>query len=187
VNAKSKMNNILDSSSDEKFIKVARLDGYLNGILVFSGNINEYYAGALLIDNVNNKGVINVIKDYFSNSCEITFINIIDSEMSLRKLESDIQNLIVNNVLGNGDSWISSKVVLDRKKYISFKIMDMVDSLICESGGVYDYNKELCSYKIEVKFADTSANFILFCISLDNYVLVLQFMSPHDQHDKAQQ
>jgi hypothetical protein len=158
-------------------IEIARLDGYLAGVVVLNGQINDYYAGAFLLNVIKNETLESALAAYFSPNCQIHFTNK-RAEIDLRKLESEIQGFIADNLFGNKTEFIESTILSDRRKYISFKIMDMIDFLISEN----EFSPKPCIkeqvHKIEAEFEDTTSDFTFFCISFADKVLVLQFMKP---------
>jgi hypothetical protein len=154
-------------------IDVARLDGYLNGIVALNGKINEYYAGAFLFKKSSNEKLETSLVNYYAPRCQIYFSNI--TESNLGEVELEIQDFIAENILGCNMQPFNSKDLFDRKKYISFKIMDMVNFLISNPLDEPGHKVNILVHKVEANLNDTNADFIFFCISFDNNILVLQF------------
>jgi len=161
----------------EMAIKLARLDGYLTGIVALNGQINDYYAGAFLLNVLNEETIESALTTYFAPNCQINFLNK-RTEISLRKLESEIQGFIADNLLGKKVDVIEATILSDRKKYIAFKVMDMIDFVISENESASKSSVHEHVHKIEAGFEDSSSNFTFFCISFYDQVLVLQFMKP---------
>ncbi len=161
----------------EMEINLARLDGYLTGIVALNGQINDYYAGAFFLNDVDEETIESALTTYFAPNCQINFLNK-RTEISLRKLESEIQGFIADNLLGENAYAIDATILSDRKKYIAFKIMDMIDFVISENESASKPRVHEHVHKIEAGFEDSSSNFTFFCISFCNQVLVLQFMKP---------
>ena len=165
---------------DEKMYKttdidVARLDGYLTGITTLNGEINEYYAGVFLIKKNCNENIESTLVKYYAHRCQIKFSNIKQMEKNLGSLELEIQPFIVENVLGYDELRFNSTTILKRKKYISFKILDMVDFLISDTLTTPSHKANILVHKIEANLNDTNADYVFFCISFDKNILVLQF------------
>lgn len=161
--------------SKEIEIQLAWLDGYLTGVVSLNGQINDYYAGAFLL-NVNEEETLeSALAAYFAPNCQIHFTNK-RAEISWGQLESEIQGFIADNILSIKTEFFESTILSNRKKYISFKVMDMIDIIIsgnkCSSE---PYVKEQI-YRIEAKFEHRTSNSILYCIFFGAKVLALQFM-----------
>jgi len=154
---------------DDNLLNVSKLNGYMEGVISFNGNIREYSSNAFLLNVGSNIGNIQEsIASHFSPFAKIKKFNFNEIKNDLTGLEKDIQNYLVVTPFGE-ESFPSEKKLIDWKKYISFRIMDIVDLIIG------DYLKPVV-YKVMVVFEESGTLSTFFCISFGEKTLVLQFL-----------
>lgn len=154
-------------------MNLAQLDGYLNGIASISGNIREYSANAQLLNAPDDKKAIrSSIINFFSPEVTFKKIDIEKIKLGFAGLELDIQNYILDDVAEVQQSELGQRWLLDRRKYLSFRVMDLI-YLITE----YDTDRNI--YKVAANFTDDNSTVIFYCIPFDGQILVLQFL--HNQ------
>lgn len=150
-------------------LAVSKLDGCLYAIGMVSGKIGEYSSGAILLDADNCKESIeSAIRDYFPS--DATFQNFIFENSDLGQLEQTVQSYLLRDILGQGGSY-NEEALEARKKYVAFRIMDMVD---CVIGDIY----KPTVYKVSVKLGNPSSECIFFTVNFDARTLALQFIQP---------
>lgn len=162
---------------DEKIVEVARLDGYLSGMAVLNGKINDYFAGAFLLDFIESETLESALKAHFSENCNIYFSSE-KIDISFRQLEVEIQDFIATNVLDSSNKFIDSKLLFDRKKYIAFKVMDLIGFIFSENKGDFSLTRNEYVQKIKAELEDTTSNLTFYCIAYGAGALVLQFSKP---------
>ena len=156
----------------DRMIAVSRLDGCLYGLSTICGGISDYSAGAMLLDSVDDQGSIHsAIVDYFPAEANFGEFSFSCCEKGLGDLERDIQRYLLNNILGE-NVFDNTDRLIDRRKYISFRIMDMIDLVIgdCQNPKVF---------KINAKINNSDSRCVFFAIVLNGRILVLQFL--HNQ------
>jgi len=155
-------------------IGVARLDGFLMGVMALNGRINDYYAGAFILENTTEQNVdINLIQ-YFQSRCQLNVDMKYDVKYS--QIEQEIQVFIAENILNYPIGHFDCKAVDDKKKYISFKILDMIEFLMPNSEYTsYRFEKAI---KIEGLIEHSTSKDTFFCFPCAQHFLVLQFSVP---------
>jgi hypothetical protein len=149
---------------------VARLDGYLNGIASLSGRIRGYSAYAYLLHRgVGNPPVERLLTDFFSPRVTFVFDSIEALAGGMRDLEQEIQRYLVRSVLGVSDNFFEDGVLADRRKYLSFVVMDLIDPI------VHAHGKATEVIRLVEKGEGTDTQSVFFCVLADEYFLVLQF------------
>jgi hypothetical protein len=153
----------------DSMIAVSKLDGCLYGLSVICGGISEYSAGAMLLNSADDQDSIHsAIVEYFPAEANFGEFSFDCCEYGLGDLERDIQRYLLNNILGENISDNSDKLI-DRRKYISFRIMDMIDFVI----GDYPNPKV---YKINVEIKNSDSKCVFFAIAFNGHILALQFL-----------
>ncbi len=153
--------------SDTKFC-VRTLDGYLSGVVAVSGEIREFSANVKLLEVGGSRDSIKVALEGLFTS-EIKFLEFENLPGGLTDLELKIQPYLLHNAIGiNNPKYL--KALIDRRKYLSFRVMDLIDEVL-------NGNLETKVYKMTATFEASESTSIFFCISFGNQTLVLQFLS----------
>lgn len=150
-------------------IAVSRLDGCLYGLSTICGGISDYSAGAMLLNSADDQESIHsAIVDYFPVEANFGEFSFNCCENGLGDLERDIQHYLLNNILGENVSDNTDRLI-DRRKYISFRIMDMIDLVIgdCPNPKVF---------KINAKINNSDSKCVFFAIAFNGHILALQFL-----------
>jgi len=156
-------------------IGVARLDGFLTGVMALNGRINDYYAGAFFIENTTEQNLdINLIR-YFQSRCTLNLSDV-KYHIKYSQIEQEIQIFIAENILNYPTSHFDCKAIDDRKKYISFKILDMIEFLM-PNHEQSSYVFEKC-IKIDGLIKSSTSKDTFFCFPCAHHFLVLQFTVP---------
>ncbi|MEW8073942.1 MAG: hypothetical protein AB2792_09960 [Candidatus Thiodiazotropha sp.] len=158
----------------DSMIAVSRLDGCLYGLSIICGGISEYSAGAMLLNSADDQDSIHsAIVNYFPAEANFGEFSFDCCENGLGDLERDIQHYLLNNILGENVSDNADNII-DRRKYISFRIMDMVDLVIgdCPNPKVY---------KINAKINNSGSKCVFFAIAFNDHILALQFLHNNNQ------
>jgi hypothetical protein len=151
-------------------MNVARLDGYLGGVLSLSGSIRGYSAHAYVLNqDAENSPIDKLITDAFAPQATFVFDSIESLGGGLSELESSIQPYLLKFLLGLPDETFANAVIVDRKKYLSFVIMDLIDPIVNAHGNAVEV------IRLIEKCKKTETHCIFFCILVNNFYLVLQF------------
>ena len=153
-------------------VSVARLDGLLTGIVSLNGKINDYYAGAFILQSKCRDDLRIELEHYFQSRRKVN-ISEHRSEISLKDLEQEIQKYIAENIF-DAKNVFNSETLNDRKKYLSFKIMDMIDFIFINFKHIPYAERKII--KLHAVMENFTSDLTFFCIPLmENSNLVLQF------------
>ncbi|MDH3976843.1 MAG: hypothetical protein OEV42_21485 [Deltaproteobacteria bacterium] len=158
---------------------VARLDGYLAGVASVDGNIRSYSSFAYLIE-LNDDRFDHALSRYYSNQGKLSFSYTKLLSEGLRTLEIELRNYILRDVLcmsSNEGIIHFDKAIIDRKKYISFRVMDLVEEVI-------EYDKTRAIYKAEGKIEKSKSHCIFYGVQGAQCCLVLQFNDDRDNYNE---
>ena len=153
-------------------ISLASLDGYLGGITSLSGGIRQYLSCAFMTERKNSDVVAEVV-DFYAPNFQLQCSTVELMPDGLKRLEMEIQPYLIQNLLGHHTQF-ELKVIEDRKRYLAFRIMDMIQDVLD-----YDYkNTEV--YKFTAFFNDV--NYTFFSVACKNMNLNLQFSENYKEH-----
>lgn len=149
---------------NNKFInKVEFLNGFLNGLSIIDGSINQFFSRLFFLEL---KGAINIsdINHFFAPHIvyEIKKEIHIDSCWE-KEFEMGIRECILYSPVG----LVDSTAILNRKRYISFKIMDMINFIELHKYG------DISLHIIEAESESEYSKF--FILSTENVHLVFLF------------
>ena len=154
--------------------EVARLDGYIHGITELSGHIREYLGAAYLIPRKDQqKSVADLLITHFAHQTQLDFISVTKLPRGMGSLEEELYEHLVIDVLGSVGS-SSDETVLDRKKYLSFRIMDMFRVILDQLGPCVGVYKLISKYN-KFNLVCTSQS-VYFAALFDRALVVLQFI-----------
>jgi hypothetical protein len=102
--------------------RLSFLDGFLQGISEVDGKIREFKILAWMMNFDKNKSSYDNFLEFFDS--ELTISSFHESKISFRDIELELMANILTNPCDKGF------VDLDRKKYISFRIMDYIQDAI---------------------------------------------------------
>lgn len=151
-------------------IEVARLDGYIHGITELSGKIREHLGAAYLIPRSDQSmSAADLLISHYARQTQFDFASIVQLPGGEADLEAELCDYIVINVLGSVDC-PSHEAVLDRKKYLSFRMMDMLETICNQLGSCVSAFKLIAKYDFTYKTQS-----VFFGLMFDSALLVLQF------------
>ena len=146
--------------------EVARLDGFLSGVASLCGEIRDYAAFSYVIElKEGQRSIEESLKDYFEWLPTLGFADTKVLAGGLRDLEIAIRPFLVRET-----SSVNSADLLDLRRYLSFRVMEMISNALNGSG--IDEVVEL--------FADSSPSdpkSAFFCVCAERTALILQFNS----------
>lgn len=143
---------------------VARLDGWLNGIATFSGNIRDYSAFSYLIElDVNSCSIELALRNFFSTQANLEILDIESLKHGLQDLELELETYLVRDT-----DHVSMDNLLDIKKYLSFRTMDLIATIL-------NGKRDIEVLKLNGNFDSSKSICVFFCIRIKSIVLVLQF------------
>ncbi|WP_159670160.1 hypothetical protein [Andreprevotia sp. IGB-42] len=155
----------MDKDND---IKVARLDGYLNGISELSGRIREYASFAYAFSVLDaSKSVADLLVEYYSPQVRLEFSSVIELAGNLDDLEAELWGCLSVDTLGELGG-LFKELLVERNKYLAFRVMDQVCDIADSIGGCRKV------FKLERKGVDET-DCTYFGLLFDGSILFLQF------------
>jgi hypothetical protein len=151
-------------------LRVAHLDGYLSGLAAQDGDIRQYTAGAFVVaGNGSSVTPETLVRDFYAAQTDMQFSSSQKLEHGLADLDHQLRAYVIQSPWGLVGQTNSQQLVDDRRRYLTFRVMDMIDGLAPEAYGLRTV------YKLESKGDDTRSQLTFFCIKVDGGFLVLQF------------
>ncbi len=149
----------------EIYMRVSFLDGYLGGVSSLNGGIRQYLACAFITEH-KDKDVVAGVADFYAPDFQLQYSAAELLTEGLKELEEEIQSHLIQNLLGE-HARFGSKQVEERKRYLAFKVMDLIDDVL----GCGHKNSEI------FKFTGYSNDvcYTFFCIVCGDKTLNLQF------------
>ncbi len=146
---------------------IARLDGYLYGLSSTCGAIGQYLSGAIFLNSKDTEEDIgSAIIDHFPTEAGYRNIDVNRIDAGLAGLEMEIQSYLLVDTLNEE---ACDKALSDRRKYISFKIMDMIDMIICDA-------REPSVYRISADVCTLGSSCEFFAVFFNEGILLIQFL-----------
>lgn len=146
-------------------MRVSFLDGYLGGISSLNGGIRQYLACAFVTEH-KDRDVVAGVADFYAPDFQIQYSTAELLPGGLKELEKAIQSYLIQNLLGE-HAQFESKQLEERKRYLAFKVIDLIDDVLdCDQK-----NSEV------FKFTGYSNNvyYTFFCVVYGDKILNLQF------------
>jgi hypothetical protein len=154
--------------SSDIAVGTAHLDGYVSGLAARDGDIREHTAGAFVVAESDPSDTPEkLIHDFYAAQTDFQFSGSQRLESGLRELEHQLCSYVIRRPMGLDGQ--GQQFVEDRRKYLAFRIMDMVDTIAPEAHGLRTV------YKLESKGRATRSDVTFFCIKTTTGFLVLQF------------
>lgn len=144
---------------------IAWLDGYLNALSSVDGKLRSYFASAFILES-NNKAASSALVDFFKPEISLSFSKFEEIVDWHGYLEAALSDVLLKNPLGVR---CEDDLVCERRKYLSFRIMDAIGSMIGS------YEKSLL-FDAEVKCVNPGSRCRFFLVSYNEKYIVLQFM-----------
>ncbi|MES2672550.1 MAG: hypothetical protein V4673_19305 [Pseudomonadota bacterium] len=144
--------------------EVARLDGFISGVVTLNGKIRDYTAFSYVIDLKDDDfSIERSLKEHFSWLPSLNFSNVQRLEYGLRDLEVEIRPFLLMERPNLKDGNF-----VDLRRYLSFRIMEIITAAI-DGTKVID---------VVMAIADpepSSTKSVFFCIRMEAVLIVLQF------------
>jgi hypothetical protein len=151
-------------------IAVARLSGYLKGVVAVDGDIRQYTAGAYVVSGKSSSdSPEDMIRDYYAGQTDFQFSSSQKLERGLGDLERQLGGYLIRRPWGLVEQTIPQQLVDDRRKFLAFRIMDMIDDMAPEARDLHSV------YKLETSASGSRSEVTFFCVRIDAAFLVLQF------------
>jgi hypothetical protein len=151
-------------------IAVARLDGYLSGVVAVDGDIRQYTAEAFVVSGKNSSDSPEVmIHDFYAAQTDFQFSSSQKLEGGLGDLERHLGGYLIRRPWGLIEQTIAQQLVDARRAFLAFRIMDMIADIAPEARNLRSV------YKLETSASGSSSQVTFFCARIDAGFLVLQF------------
>jgi hypothetical protein len=156
--------------NSNRAIDVARLAGYLSGLVAVDGDIRQYTAGAYVVSGkTSSDSPEAMIRDFYAGQTNFQFSSSQKLERGLGDLERQLGGYLTRKPWGLVEQTIAQHLVDDRRKFLAFRIMDMIADIAPEARNLRDV------YKLESSPSDARSQVTFFCVRIDTGFLVLQF------------
>lgn len=150
-------------------IAVARLDGYLSGVVAVDGDIRQYTAEAFVVSGKNSSDSPEVmIHDFYAAQTDIQFSSSQKLERGLGDLERELGGYLIRRPWGLVEQTIPQQLVDDRRAFLAFRIMDMISDMAPEARNLRDV------YKLDTGASGSRSQVTFFCVRIDAGFLILQ-------------
>jgi hypothetical protein len=149
---------------------IARLHGYLSGVVAMDGEIRQYTAEAFVVSGKNNSDSPEaMICDFYAAQTDIQFSSSQKLERGLGDLERQLGSYLIRRPWGLVDQPIPQQSVDARRAFLAFRIMNMIADMAPEARNLHSV------YKLETSGSDSSSQVTFFCVRIDVGFIVLQF------------
>jgi hypothetical protein len=150
-------------------VHVAHLDGYLSGVVAVDGNIRQYTAEAFVVSGKNNlESPEAMIRDFYAVQTDFQFSSSQKLERGLGDLERQLGGYLIRKPWGLAEQ-IAQQLVEDRRRFLAFRIMDMIADMAPETRSLRTV------YKLEASASGSSSQVTFFCVGINVGFIVLQF------------
>jgi hypothetical protein len=149
---------------------VARLSGYLSGVVAMDGDIRQYTAEAFAVSAKESSDSPEAkIHSYYAAQIDLQFSSSKKLERGLRDLEHQLGAYLIRRSSGLVEHSIEQQLVDARRAFLAFRTMDMIDDIAPEARDLHTV------YKLETSGSDASSLVTFFAVRIDPGLLVLQF------------
>ena len=156
--------------SDDLAARVERLAGYLSGLAAEDGDIRQYTASAFVVSGKNGSDSPEaIVHGFYAAQTDFVFSSSQKLEQGLGDLERQIGEYLIRKPWGLAEQMIAQEVVDNRRRFLAFRIMDMIDDIAPEAF------KLRSVYKLESMHPGPVSQVTFFCVRIDSGFLVLQF------------
>jgi hypothetical protein len=156
--------------NDDLIAHVARLAGYLSGLAAEDGNIRQYTASAFLVSGHDSSDSPEVmIHDHYAAQTDFRFSSSQRLERGLADLDSQLYGCVVRRPLGVPEHTIAHELIADRRRFVVFRIMDMIGDIAPEAYKLAEV------HKLESIHPGPVSQVTFFCVRINSGFLVLQF------------
>lgn len=144
--------------------EVARLDGFLSGVVALNGKLRDYTAFSYVIDLKDHCcSIERSLKAHFSWLPSLDFSDVRRLEYGLRDLEIEIRPFLVMEA-----SHLKGGGLVDLRRYLSFRIMEIISAAV-DDATVIDVVRAIAAPE------PSSTQSVFFCIRVETALVVLQF------------
>jgi hypothetical protein len=155
----------------ELALSLARLDGYLRGVVTVDGDIRQYTAEAFVVagkDSTDHSPEA-MIRDFYAAQTDVQFSSSQKLEHGLGDLERQLGSYLTRRPWGLSEQTIAQDLLNDRRRFLAFRIMDMIAEMAPEARNLRGV------YKLDTNGSDSRSQVTFFCIRIEAGFLVLQF------------
>lgn len=151
-------------------VGIARLAGYLSGLAAEDGDIRQYTASAYVVSGQESSDSPEVmIHDRYAAQTDFLFSSSQKLERGLADLDSQLYSYVIRHPLGVSEKTIPHQLVADRRRFVVFRIMDMIAEIAPEA---YKFREV---HKLESIHPGPVSQVTFFCVRTNSGFLVLQF------------
>jgi hypothetical protein len=151
-------------------IDVARLAGYLSGVVSVDGDIRHYTAGAFVVSDGNSTDSPEaMICDFYAEQTAFQFSSSHELDGGIADLERQLGGYLIRRPWGLVEQTIPQQSVDARRAFLAFRIMDMISDMAPEARSLRSV------YKLETSASGSDSRVTFFCVRIDTGFLVLQF------------
>jgi hypothetical protein len=154
--------------TDDLAVRVARLAGYLSGLAAEDGDIRQYTASAFVVSGKDDSPEA-MVHDFYAAQTDLRFSSSQKLERGLGDLERQIGGFLIRKPWGLAEHTIAQEVVDNRRRFLAFRIMDIIDEIAPEAF------KLRSVYKLESMHPGPVSQVSFFCVQINSGFLVLQF------------
>ena len=147
----------------------AHLSGYLSGLAAVDGHIREFLGAAFVVSGEGSDTPEAMIRDYYAAQTDFQFSSSQKLESGLGSLERELCAYVVRSPWGPAGQAIDSQSINDRRRFLAFRIMDMISDMAPEAYPLRTV------YKLESKQHGEEVEVTFFCVKINAGFLVLQF------------
>ena len=148
----------------------AHLDGYLSGVVAVDGDIRQYTAEAFVVSGKDSsESPEAMIRDFYAAQTEFQFLSSQKLERGLGDLERQLGGYLIQKPWGLAEQIVAQQLVEDRRRFLAFRIMDMITDMVPEARNLRSV------YKLEASASGSSSRVTFFCVGINTGFLVLQF------------
>ena len=156
--------------NDDLIAHVARLAGYLNGLAAEDGDIRQYTASAFLVSSQGGSDSPELlILSHYAAQTDLRFSSSQRLERGLTDLDSQLYECVIRRPFGVPEHTIAHELIADRRRFVVFRIMDMIDGLAPEAYKLREV------HKLESIHPAPVSQITFFCVRISSGFLVLQF------------
>ena len=156
--------------NDELAITVAHLAGYLSGLAAEDGDIRQYTASAFVVFRKNESDLPEtLIHELYAAQTDFRFSSSQLLDRGLGALERQIGGFLIRKPWGLAENTIPEQVIDDRRRFLAFRVMDMIDDIAPEASAMDRV------HKLESVHQGPVSQVTFFCVQITVGFLVLQF------------
>jgi len=151
-------------------LAVARLAGYLSGVVAMDGGIRFYSASAFVVSNENSvDSPETMIREFYAKQTTLQFASSQKLGRGLGDLERQLGGYLIRGPWGLVEQAIPHQLVDARRGFLAFRIMDMISDMAPEARGFHSV------YKLETRASGSDSEVTFFGVRIHDGFLILQF------------